>query len=326
MKDYAKNENEAIERFLEYRSLDPFPEIKPALLNSADICTYVAATGMIYPFDPENLKPASYALRLLGNYVFWDENGEKKTGRIEEGESFTLKSDSIAFVSLEPLLQLPDYIAARFNLKIDNVYRGLLLGTGPLVDPGFIGRLSFPLHNLTSNDYIFTGGERLAWMEFTKLSENAKWLSTQASEDKETKSIPRIGEYKKNRFFRHDKPKTVQDFVREAESQRPVRSSIPLSVSSSEEAAIQAAESAKKTAKWFSIAQWIAVITILISVAFIIFNVISIHNDTTRYVREAQISQQNLFSKLVADTSRIRQLELEVDSLFQRVKKLESKP
>src|SRR5256885_14069412 len=74
------------------------------------------------------------------------------------------------------MFRFPDYIAARFNLKIPNVYRGLLLGTGPLVDPGWSGRLSFPLHNLTTNDYEFPGGEEIIWMEFTKLSENDRWL------------------------------------------------------------------------------------------------------------------------------------------------------
>ncbi len=28
------------------------------------------------------------------------------------------------------------------------VYKGLLLGTGPIVDPGFVGKLYIPLHKL----------------------------------------------------------------------------------------------------------------------------------------------------------------------------------
>ena len=50
------------------------------------------------------------------------------------------------------------------------MHRGLLLGTGPLVDPGFHGRLLIPLHNLTSDEYTIRGDEGLIWMEFTKTS------------------------------------------------------------------------------------------------------------------------------------------------------------
>jgi hypothetical protein len=65
---------------------------------------------------------------------------------------------------------MPVYIVGRFNLLIRDVYRGLLVGTGPLVDPGFVGRLSIPLHNFTSNEYLLRAGEDFVYFEFTKLS------------------------------------------------------------------------------------------------------------------------------------------------------------
>jgi hypothetical protein len=65
---------------------------------------------------------------------------------------------------------MPAYIGARFNLLIRDVYRGLLVGTGPLVDPGFNGKLSIPIHNFTTREYIIRAGEGLVYFEFTKLS------------------------------------------------------------------------------------------------------------------------------------------------------------
>jgi hypothetical protein len=65
---------------------------------------------------------------------------------------------------------MPAYLAGRFNLLIRDVYRGLLVGTGPLVDPGFVGFLSIPVHNFTSNKYILRAGEGFVYFEFTKLS------------------------------------------------------------------------------------------------------------------------------------------------------------
>lgn len=172
-------DNEAKRRYEQFLSKDPYPEIEAALLNSADIFQYVAKTGMIYPFDSDKLQGASYEVAIRGTVIWWDE--EKKEEHIEQlvkpGDSFKLEPNSIAFVTLEPMFRIPDYIALRFNLKIVHVYKGLLLGTGPLVDPGFVGRLSIPLHNLTANTYIFRAGDGIIQMEFTKLSRNNVWLT-----------------------------------------------------------------------------------------------------------------------------------------------------
>ena len=48
---FATTDQEAVARFQKYRDLDPFPSVPPTLLNSAEIADYVAATGMIYPFN-----------------------------------------------------------------------------------------------------------------------------------------------------------------------------------------------------------------------------------------------------------------------------------
>jgi deoxycytidine triphosphate deaminase len=238
---FAQDDAEAKTRFERYKSEDSFPDIQPALLNSADIYDYVVATGMIWPFDPKNLKSASYQVRLLGKCVYWDEKGELICENIENGKKFTLKKNSIAFVTVEPMFRLPDYIAVRFNLKITNVYRGLLLGTGPLVDPGFVGKLSIPLHNLTTNDYTFEGGELLIWVEFTKVSYNEKWdaWGGRAGE------IRRQGKYvpfpeRKNQLY-----SDVDDYLAKAAPHRSIRSSIPDVIQSAQKSAQEAATKAR---------------------------------------------------------------------------------
>jgi deoxycytidine triphosphate deaminase len=186
--DLAASVDEARRRFGLYKTDDPFPEIPPALMNSADIADYVAATGMIYPFTPDGLKSASYEVSLLGEVVYWDEDGRHEQD-VRRGDTFILRRNSIAFVTMEPEFHLPDYIALRFNLKIPNVYKGLLLGTGPLVDPGWEGQLSIPLHNLTTNNYPLKGGDPLIWMEFTKLSPNTRWTKRRRN------ALDRRGDY-----------------------------------------------------------------------------------------------------------------------------------
>ena len=193
-------EAEADDRFKEFGSQDPFPKIDPSLLNSADIYDYVAQTGMLAPFYPWAIKSASYEASLLGPLIWWNEKNEAQYEELKEGQIFVLKANSVAFVSVEPSLRIPDYIALRFNLHITHVHRGLLLGAGPLVDPGFVGKLVIPLHNLTDRDWPIKGGEGLIWIEFTKLSPNVRWNSSISAEGRQGK-YKAFPERKKNLRF-----------------------------------------------------------------------------------------------------------------------------
>lgn len=182
--NYALSDASAAKRYEKWKAKDPYPNVQPALLNSADIKAYVKKTGMLYPFYEEDLQSASYKVKIAGKILYWQyddkslhkEPPKKIVTELNCGtDSFELGPNSIAFVALEPCFRIPEYLALRFNLKIQHIYKGLLLGTGPLVDPGFNGKLFIPLHNLTSNTYRFKYGDTLITMEFTKLSGNALW-------------------------------------------------------------------------------------------------------------------------------------------------------
>ncbi|MEI6827749.1 MAG: hypothetical protein WCK54_19325 [Desulfuromonadales bacterium] len=271
---------------------DPFPNIPPALLNSADIIDYVIKTGMLLPFQPENVKSSSYEIKLLGKCVLWEENGTKQVFDITEGKSFELKKNSIAFVTLEPFFRIPDYIALRFNLKIANVYRGLLLGTGPLVDPGFKGRLSIPLHNLTTNNYTFRGGEGIIWMEFTKVSPNKRWFNMDEPD--------RVGEYVKFRRKEMD----VEDYLYKADPHRPIRSSIPDEINK----AIDIANSAKSRVNIITLGGLVAAAGINYGMFWPTHQIVE---DTTVYVKASQLE----LNQLRDYRDRITKLEEEINKL-----------
>ena len=217
--DLPESESESKKRYEKYEHLDPFYEIPPALLNSVDFANYVSKTGILYPFYPVDdfLKTASYAVRMLGRITYWDISNEYtnsfsydnclsylnrvdcNTVDLKLGDEFKLRPNSIAFVELEPTFRLPSYIAIRFNLTISHVYKGLLLGTGPLIDPGFCGKIYIPLHNLTTNEYTFRGGEDLIWVEFTKLSPHSSWKKEGEYGYKATDA--KLAEFKKDRRY-----------------------------------------------------------------------------------------------------------------------------
>ena len=337
---FAQNDDEAEARFQEYRQKDPFPRIAPALLNSADIFDYVAKTGIIYPFYPDKLKSAAYRVSIRGKLIYWDEKDEqqkfniRKCKREEEEEinqendkkKFTLKRNSIAFVTLEPKFRLPDYIALRFNLKIQHIYRGLLLGTGPLVDPGFTGRLSIPLHNLTNNDYVFPAGEELIEMEFTKLSPNKRWRKSMVGNNS------RQGNYKE---FRNNPERDVEYYLGKAAPHRSVRSSIPEVFKNAEQASLDATNASKNATdtvksfqKWITIGAGFSAVVLLISLWTVYYQVYALVEDSVYYVNTAQKdinlvqSELNLMNQL---QSELQDLKQEMQDLKRENKEIKDK-
>lgn len=185
------SDNEAEKMYKKYKYKDPFPSIESALLNSDDLRKYVQKTGMIYPFNLseercKNDEWVTYPIKIGDKCYYWDDVGQFMCVDLTDKENgeFELKKNSIVFVELEPMFRVPYYIVLRFNLKIKHIYKGLLLGTGPIIDPGFQGKIYIPLHNFTSNNYKFRRGEELIEMEFTKISLKKTWRNAGKNNDK----------------------------------------------------------------------------------------------------------------------------------------------
>jgi deoxycytidine triphosphate deaminase len=327
----ADSDAEADKRFRLTKQTDPFPEIAAALLNSADIHDYVRMTGMVHPFNLGKLKSGSYEAAIRGHCIWWNEDGnrqEKLLTKVDGTEHFILKANSIAFVQVEPSFRLPDYIALRFNLKISHVHRGILLGTGPLIDPGFEGKLLIPLHNLTTNDYKLQCGSGLIWLEFTKMSPLPG-----ADRDKQNSlEVTRQGIYKE---FPSDKKWKEPIYYLSNAFDGPIRSSIPeavrASVQASKESAISA-ESSKSDAQASrsdaerarnevtKSSNRIQVLTGLVSAAFIAalasvgVSMCNLIQDTGNIAREVQ---HQLQQKVAGDLSEAKEVE-------QAVKKVQS--
>jgi len=246
LKQFASSDEEAQQLFDATRSTDPLPDVAPSLLNTADLLDYIAATGMIYPFEipgpvDRRLKPASCAIPFAGRAMAWipDRKHPDQIKPLDRefrpGQKLRLPRNSIVFITLQPYFRIPDYIAGRYNLAITQIYRGLLVGTGPLVDPGFEGLLSVPVHNLTAGDYELTAGDPLVWMEFTKLSDNLRWSETARQSPNPYVPFPP----------RKLERRGLADYLAAASSE-PIVSSIPQEVGVARRAAEQARNSVRR--------------------------------------------------------------------------------
>jgi deoxycytidine triphosphate deaminase len=174
--------------------IDDIKSIPHALLSSAHITRVVLATGAISPYyegggRKSRLKKASYEGRVGSKAYEYrslkrirafkrefdlpfvkDKYELKEIFDETKDQGLVVPKNGIIFVETDLDFRIPDFIALRFNLQIKHVHRGLLLGTGPLVDPGFVGKLCIPIHNLTDEDYYIDKNDGLIWIEFTKTS------------------------------------------------------------------------------------------------------------------------------------------------------------
>lgn len=305
---FPETQEDAAKRFEKCEHHDPFAnEIPPALLNSRDISEYVRVAGIVHPFDRGNgkLKSASYEIGFTGTIYYWkDDNKESfEAEPIVFGKRFKIPKNSIVFVSPETTFRLPDYIALRFNLRIRHVHRGLILGTGPLVDPGFVGRLFIPIHNLTSEPYSITGGEGLIWVEFTKISPHPHWVD----------GVADCEGYK--HFSPEHRNMTPQQYMDKASGGEPARSSIPLEIAQ----AIDTSSLAMKRVRAITIGGVIAAIFAAIGA---VYPIISLVQDSNKFVRESRETNDGAERKIIGLNSDISNLKERIAILEAENKKI----
>lgn len=331
------NKTEA-EKYAMYKSTDPFPWIGEALLNSADLLKYLLAVGIVEPFDERKLKGVTYQCTFSGEAHYFDSDTKKmeEINLSDDGE-LVLRQNSITYLKIAEKFHVPEYMVLRFNLSVSNAYKGLLLGTGPIIDPGFNGNLFIPLHNLTGNEYVIKKGASLIRVEFTKLSRHPVWNNREAevfpSVDPITKETPPYTSF----------ATSIEDALLDPDKKRfytkgdviSVRSSIPDVIKKSADKAEEAqksattaaneAEKARKTARNWSIAGWIAtaiaVATVVITSVGIALTSYSLAHDAhTRFdsiARELETCKQQISALTQQLETAREQLEQYVTALPQ---------
>ena len=161
-----KRENEVFEEKRRLSEL-PFFERDPACPGSgvllSDLIEHYCSPkfSLIAPFHRDYLRPAGYDLRVGNNYT--------KDGLccgLSTGESLTIDPYQVAIIQTLETLNLPDFLIGRWNIRVGLAYKGLLWVGGAQVDPGFRGRLSCPIYNLSTEPVNLRHGEVVAMIDF----------------------------------------------------------------------------------------------------------------------------------------------------------------
>lgn len=151
-------------------------EKEGSVLLADDIRDYCNEHGLLIEkgFKENNLKGASYSLSPHDSegWLVDDEGRIVSLEVCNSGgqECFFVPKNSLVYIKIKEKLKIPYYIIGRHNLKVSYVYKGLLLGTGPQVDPGFNEHLIIPLHNLTNSPVEILHDKSFVSIDFIRTS------------------------------------------------------------------------------------------------------------------------------------------------------------
>lgn len=122
-----------------------------------------AAKRLIDPFEPDKLRPASYQL-TLGKEVHI--GGRHHVFR--DSEPLILRPHQVAAVTTRETLRIPRFLIARWSLRVQKIYEGLLWTGGPQVDPGWVGQLYCPIYNLAERNVELCYRDGFFTIDFTR--------------------------------------------------------------------------------------------------------------------------------------------------------------
>ena len=155
---------------------------------------------LISPFESQRLRPASYQL-TLGDQA----HVGGKHQIVSDSSPLVLEPHQVAVVSTREILRIPRFLVARWSLRVQKIYEGLLWTGGPQVDPGWVGQLYCPIYNLAEREVELQFKEALFTIDFirtTPLTDDYRRMG-ETTEFKRTWFIPvrrTLAEHDSNRL------------------------------------------------------------------------------------------------------------------------------
>lgn len=122
----------------------------------------------IEPFDERQLEPATYDLRVGPQGVT---TSKKELVDLRSAGYLAIAPGDFAIVTVHERLEMGDRHVGRFGLRSKYARKGLLATTGPQIDPGYCGRLTVGLTNLTPKTISLPYKDDLLSVEYHELTE-----------------------------------------------------------------------------------------------------------------------------------------------------------
>jgi deoxycytidine triphosphate deaminase len=169
-----------MEKRQEYLWQDPFHRdaSSGAVLLSDQIDFLASKVGLVHPFSAKLLRPAAYDIRVGSAYYVDDKRKE-----LDEHEGFAIPANGLVYVRTLEEFRIPYYLVARYSLRVQQVYRGLLIDNGLHIDPGYSGFIWIPVHNFTNEPRTLVRGQEFISVEFNRTTPLPKSVQAITSED-----------------------------------------------------------------------------------------------------------------------------------------------
>ncbi len=144
------------------------------ILTDRDIraaCNAGASEISIEPFSDASVQPASYDLHVGSQAA---SSAHKQVVDLTRAGFVEIKPGDFVIVTTHEKLTLSAYHVGRFGLTSGYARKGLIATVGPQIDPGFRGRLTVGLTNLSTRPIVLPHKDIFLTVEFHSLEQAAE--------------------------------------------------------------------------------------------------------------------------------------------------------
>ena len=127
--------------------------------------------GLVEPFSPELVNPASIDVTLGGEILVETDNGEFTPFNISN-ETFYMPPGAFVLAHTSEYVRVPNNLECIFQLKSSRGREGYEHALAGYIDPGFHGRVTLELSNLRRfKELPLRAGMRIGQLRFAKVDE-----------------------------------------------------------------------------------------------------------------------------------------------------------
>ncbi|MHC1610637.1 MAG: dCTP deaminase [Candidatus Methanospirareceae archaeon] len=143
-----------------------------ALLTDGEIKKKISEGVLkIENFSEDCLEPASYDMRL-GEQAFKSRH-ERGLINIKDSGMITIEPGEFTILTTHERIELPKNIAGHIGLRSHYARKGVILLSGPQIDPGFKGLLTVAVYNVGPRDVVIPFLEKFCTTEYYALNIDA---------------------------------------------------------------------------------------------------------------------------------------------------------
>lgn len=133
--------------------------------------------GMIQPFEPSLLNPASYDVTLADDYMLGGETFKFSEFSSENSEFpsgiYTMEPGEFILCHSQQVFDLPLDVVAQFALKSSRAREGYSHNMAGFCDPGWHGTLTMELVNVSRHELPLFRGFKMGQMVFSRMEGRA---------------------------------------------------------------------------------------------------------------------------------------------------------